>query len=587
VADFSGIADAPLAFHSDGRDVPNFRYEGEYASLDALDAPQAAGNFAEVAHGGAPTAQNALTGREWIEADVGFDWFERVHLTPRRKTDFGLVVTTVTATYELFNAHRKTVSTFSAFVNNAGAGVTVPELPTPPASLNPLTSFLDLDTTRIINLGPPPGALKLVVSVGPDGPPTFDDTLDFTFGPGGLLMLPIAGQRIALVSPRYESPVRETMGFLTEVIEGIDGREQRIALRKNPRQVLDVTYLLDLTERQRLQALLFGWQSNAFAVPVWHEELATSAAAAATATSVTVPSTANVDFRVGGLGVVIESGTKFDVIVISAITSTTITFTTTPLVNSYPAGTPVVPVRTAFLAQVVSGSRYQNNLEEFQASFEVIDNDTGAMVGSTAGWNTHDGKVLLDDCNVVDGPMTFELFQRISRIDNSTGVVTQSSRWSTNKRSSQKGFGTHGRAETTKLKKLLIALGGRQKSFYLPTFISDLTVSATLNSGSPLMDVDHVGYVRFVQDREHKKTFRISYNDGSPSEVKTILSSVQLTATTERLTLTTNWGASHAATAVSRVEFYELSRLDADELVLAFDHAGAAQLRVPVKVVIA
>lgn len=586
MADFSGIAFSTVTTHQNGRATPNFDYRGDFASLAALVVPYSSGTRTAGNPGSAATGQNQLAGREWPEGTVGFDWFERVHVLPRTKMQFGLVVTTVTRTYELFNAFRHSNAVLNTVAINVGAGVSLPLLPTPPASLAPFTSFKDPSSTRALELPIPlgggPGMVKLVVSVGPDGPPTFDGTIDFTFGPGGVVSLSLSGQRVAFLSPRYEAPLVESMAFLTDVIEAVDGKEQRIALRKNPRQGLEVTYLLDLTERQRFQNLLMEWQGNAFAVPVWHEELFTTAAASASATSVSVQSTANVDLRVGGMGVVFESPTKFDVIVISAVTSTTVSFTTTPLTFSYSAGASVVPVRVAFLVDAVRGGRAINNLERFEASFLVDDNDTGALTADTTGWSTYLGKVLLDDCNVLDSEIPFELSQRVTRVDSATGVVSQSSRWDKNKRVHQKGFGAHDRAEITKLKRLLLALRGRQKSFWIPTFIDDLTVVANLTSGSSTMDVENVGYVRFVQNREPKRTFKITFTDGT-SAVRVVQSSTLISATVERLTLDTTWGSTKTPAEVRRVQFYELVRFDADELNLEFKRAGNARLLAPVR----
>jgi hypothetical protein len=191
--------------------------------------------------------------------------------------------------------------------------------------------------------------------------------------------------------------------------------------------------------------------------------------------------------------------------------------------------------------------------------------------------------VLLDDCNALTG-MSFELPIQITRIDNATGRVTQMTRWDKSKRGSQKSFRARSRAEVAKLKKLLLSLRGRQKSFYIPTFASDLLVTATLSSGSSTMDVENIGYVRFVQDRERMRTFRITFTDGT-SLFRVIQSSVQLSSTTERLTLDTTWPSTRPASEVQRVEFIELVRFDTDDMVLEHDRSGSARLRAPVRTI--
>ncbi len=522
-------------------------------------------------------------------ASLGFHWFEKVHLVPKTSAssplEFGNIGGIVERDYELFNAYRKQSVTLTNVQNNATPGMDTPDVVAPDV-LPPLVSFLDPSSTFNTS-GTSLGTLvHTVARASAQGLPTFDTTIVFTFSPGGDLTLYITGDRIALISAEPELPVEEILGFATDIIEPLDGGpEQRICIRKRPRQKFALNYVLDGTERQRMQAMLFGWQPAVFAIPLWHEAIQLAANAAALATTVTTGSTADTDFRVGGLAVVYETATKFDVVQVTAVGATSISFTGSPLIFSYTAGHPVrvMPVRLAVLENNPSHSRPPVNAEFFTLQFRVTDNDTGAVTGSTSGWNTYLGKVLLDDCNIATDN-SGEMRQRVSVIDNETGLVHTDTRWAFHHRSHIKGFRAGTRAEILKLRKLLMAFNGKQKSFYIPTFHDDLTVQVALTIGSNLMRIEHIGYGRFIDAREPKKTFRITFTDGT-SLVRVIQSSSEIDADTEELTLDTTWPANRALNTIRRVEFYEKVRFDTDEFRLEYPRVGLARLFAPVKVV--
>lgn len=530
----------------------------------------------------APTARVGPTDETQLDKTAYDYWWEQVHILPRVKIEFGNIITLVERNYEVYSAFRRTTLTLAAIANNTLPGTNLPNV-TPPITVPPQTSILDPSTTENSGGAGLGTIVRTKVQALQNGLPTFDSNILFDFGaPGNDVQLLLSGTRISLVALQYEAPVKETLAFLTDIIEALDGKEQRIALRKQPRQRFDVLYKLDGNDRQRLQALLFDWQDQIWGLPLWHEQIHLSAAVSAGATLYPVRGADVVDLRVGGLAAVITSAGVFDVINIAAVTATQVTASDAS-VNSYAAGTALVPVRPVMLTRSVAGARALNNLETFRLNFECIDNDTGAPTGSTTPgfWTTYNSRVLFDDANVVDGDeMPEEFIRRVYKIDNSTGKVTLSSNWDIGKRGSQKGFVLRNRADIYTFRRLLLALRGRQKAFYIPTFIEDLTVNANLSIGAALMDVDAHDYVRLVANRLPMKVFRITFTDGT-SLIRSIQSSATVSGTVERLTLDTTWPANRNVSEISRVEFYELVRFDSDEITITYPRAGLAFCFVP------
>ena len=535
----------------------------------------------------APVNQATVTMDPDKLTPMGELWFEKVHILPRTKIAFGDIITQKTEQYEVYNALRRTDVTTASLTNNVTPGVTFPDESLPEV-IEAQSSALDSTTTSQDELVSPQVLGTMVqrdVVAATEGLPIFDDSVVFNITGANNVQLLLSGVRLVLMPMEYEAPVQETLAWLTDIITALDGNEQRIALRKNPRQMFDVTYLLDGADRQRMQSLLMDWTNNQFGFPLWHEKLELSASVAIGTTTYSVANTADVDLRVGGLAVVLSDRNTFDVITIASMTATTIV-SADPSVNAYDAGTTIMPMRTAIVLGAVTGRRHQNELEEFKVRFLVTDNDTGVLTGDVSAYSTYNSRVLMDGCNVVEGgTMPVEYTRRIHRIDNSTGVISQSSPWDRNKRKHQKGFVLRNRAEQIAFREMLTSIRGRQTAFYIPTFIDDLEVKAQLNVGTSTLDIENIEYERFVQSRLGKTIFRITYDIGAGEVqlVRTITAVAEVDATTERLTVGTDtWPDNIPVANISRIEFYELVRFDADTVPITHPRIGLAQSTMPV-----
>jgi hypothetical protein len=555
---------------------------GEYASLLSLGAPIAGPR----ASGGVThTITPSYTGYAAVvaeETSSGFDWFNKVHILERSTYNFGLILSQKTDDYEVFNAWRQDI-TFTALVNNVGSSVTLPDLPTPPATFAAFTSFLDPASTHASGANKNKTRLNLVVSK--DGPPTFDDTIEWDFSTGDVASLRLTGTRISIIPAIYESDFEETWEFISDIIASDNGTEQVLSLTGSPVQSFSVRFVLDTDERQRMQMLLMDAMPRLLGFPVWHEDIRTTALVSVGATSASVSATTDVDFRVGGFALLWSSPTAFDVVQLSSVTTNSLGFSSTPTTGSYSANTRVVPLRLGYIVGDVSNARSLVNLDRYSMQFRVTDNETGMFAGSTSGWSTYSTQVLLDDPNIMSDQMETLSTTRVRIIDNGTGVVEYLPQWAKSQRNSMKGFSIRSRADLMKLKKLLLSLRGPQVSFRLPTFTEDLTVVANLSNLSSTMDIKHISYTKYAQSREPKKVFKITFTDGT-SLVRSIQSSIEVSTTVERLTLDTTWPANRTVAEVSRVEFYEPVRFNTSEFVFRFERTGLANLTAPIKTLV-
>lgn len=512
-----------------------------------------------------PVTVEMFEAEEALQSAGTYDFFEDFHVIPRA-FDFGNLLSDQSTPIEVFSAFRHATYPWQTFVNNAGTGVSLGSDPPLPIDVPPLTGF------------------QMTLDVSANGPPYVDSTLDFGFDIG-TIYVSITIQRIVLWGLEPEMPYSEILGFLTDVMAARSGIEQRFSLRKNPRQTFEYSYLIEEGEtRQVLENLLFDWQARIFGVPVWWEDTALTIAATAGDISIAVGATAYRDFRVGGLVAIFTSQTEFDVLTVDTIGATSLDFTS-PLVNSYDAGTLVFPLRPCHAESIVSGSRYPVGLARMSIAFRSTAND--ADLADVSAFATYNGKVLLDRFNSVlsqTSPEDFE--QELIDIDNETGVPLRESPWDLHKRGHLLVVRASGRQEVWELRGLAHALRGRQVSFYVPRHRDDLVVTSDLLNASNLMQVANYGYAQFVRARQPKNVIRLSFNDGSPALVRTITGSSNVSASTDQLQVDTNWPATIDYTTIERVEYCEKVRLDTDDVELQFDNSGhRARLVAPVKAV--
>jgi len=499
---------------------------------------------------------------------TGKDWYESFHVLSR-SYDFGNVISAQSQALVVYNAYRRTNQTVTGIVNNLGDGTTVGGSPTLPATVA-FQSQLDL-----------------TIDVAVSGAASVDSTIDFTFGTGMTISVPVTLSRLVFFSVPPEMPYTEILEFLTDIRTHLDGTEQRAALRKNPRQSFNFTYLVEEgTEQSIIDNIIFDWQHRLFGVPVWHELTRLTSTASIGTTTINVGDTDYADFRDNTLLVLFDSQTNFEVIEIDSHTSTTITLKSATTIE-FTEGTIVAPLRLAEMTTNISGRRFSVNLSSRSITFTVTDNDSNIGAIAAGTWpTTFNSKVVFDDDNGIGNQLTESFQRRFTRIDNRTGKATQLSQWTRGKRVSAKTFYASGRQAVWETRQAVHFHKGRLTSFYLPTFWNDLTPETGIASGSNTIDIVHVGYTRFVQSRQPWNTIRITFVDGTTPIIHTITSSEEVDSDTERLTVTPSWPSTQSLANIEKIMFVEEARFDSDRITFQHELGNRlVRISAPVKTV--
>ncbi len=371
----------------------------------------------------------------------------------------------------------------------------------------------------------------------------------------------------------------ERLRFLSDISVHKDGSEQRICLRKGPRQEWDLEIVVENDVRQLLENRYFGAQDAEWEVPVWFEPMYLTEAVSAGDHDLPVALLAYSDFRSGNNMML---GTE--AINNCTIGSPNVIHTTTAIANDYPVGTPLYCLRPAKISGQVKVSRYAVNLTKYTTTFCVTDNNID--LADITGWTAFSDKPVLDDPNWMSDTITEGWNNQIFVTDGTTGVFETLSFWKNSRRTTAKGFKSFDRAQLWKFRQLLHWLKGRQKSFYLPTNAPELTASGNLTLAATTLNVVNSGYATYTDSREPRNLIRVALRNGTVY-TKSITDAVEIDADTEQLTVDTGWAANVNASDIVRIDILEKSRMDADDVTIThLNCLGEAEITVPVQTVL-
>lgn len=482
-------------------------------------------------------------------------WFEVVHLFPT-EANLGNVTADQSIQFEIYNAYREENRSLTSITDNTFGGVTISGL-TPPLTLFSQSGRLfTLDVSRI-------------------GEPTIGGEFIFVLDVPDIT-LPVSGTRLIFVAeftPQSTAGLRETFTYQTQIIQALDGTEQRIALRRFPRRVIRHR-VMTTTPRatSKFEIFLNEWQANVFGVTLFSSSRRLTAAVSAGASQVPITTDQNVDFKIGGLCMVVEyagDGTAvFDALTVNSLGSPeNVLGFNTNLLNSYTTQALAVPIYPAIISGPIRATRFPSGVTMFDLQYEVIDNEFS--YAAQTKWSTYNSRLLIDDASLMDSTREDTFIHAATRLDFDVGLIEQQTGQLTGVQSAPRGFRIESPYDYFEIRRLFQQLRGGQVAFYQPTGLQDFQLLSDVTIGAANIDVSNVEYFLFnTNSDDPKRHIRIVLNDGT-TMLHEVVGSTEISATTERISISPTAPQSYTVAEVNRIEFLILSRF-ADSV--SFDH---------------
>ena len=361
-----------------------------------------------------------------------------------------------------------------------------------------------------------------------------------------------------------EQGILETLLFKTLIMRSMNNKEQRQSQRTYPRHQFEMNFVLEGEQARYFQNEMFVNTTSAIELPIWPDQRRLTAAISATDTNIYCHDpTQSLFFQNGDTILIWVDFETYEVATIDSMTSTYITVTS-PIAADYNVGdTIILPLRTARILDSYQTVREYVNRDSVKLRFELEDND---MLEGSPPFFTHNSKYVLEDENMVDGPLALDIMRNLQIIDNETGVPEVFSDWPTAIPTWQfkHVYRTHYYLWVFRI--LVNYLRGSHKSFYVPTWHADLVAADDISSGFDLLLVEEEDYYGNVDFAEPWTSIYVQTNSATR-----YLRDIVAFTSGGLVTVDSNWTYSHDQEDLT-ISYMPLCRIADDKVEIFHEH---------------
>lgn len=397
------------------------------------------------------------------------------------------------------------------------------------------------------------------LTVTADGPPDINAIFRFDWdGTADYANLTVLGSRIVALPYIFEAPAKEVLEWKTDVLTTNDGSEQRVRLRKKPRQSFNVTYPIPYREMARAENLVYGWLTRRWAVALWSEAQQVGTLLAGT-TVINIDTTAS-DYRDGALIMIWESNRKNATADVGIVSAGTLTLNR-PLAETF-TNPWIAPVRLGRIVGNVSRetSGYNGSLEMTYEFSDNIDLDPPAAPTQFLGYDVYFDEVLKNGEALTDS-----LQARVDVVDYGTAAgASFYSPWTYTRIGRPYKFLLQGLRDIWNFRKFLHRRAGRLRPFWVPTFENNLRIAQT-GELTQSIEVYADDYREFAPERNH---IGILLDDGTWL-LRTI--NAATVSGTDTAVIGLDAPININANRIRQISFLGLKRLDADRVELQWN----------------
>ena len=371
---------------------------------------------------------------------------------------------------------------------------------------------------------------------------------------------------LAILPHPAEVPVKETLEFLTDVLQSYKGKEQRLQLRSKPRHYYEYKIPVQVWN----SAAAFNTEAGAirkrWAVPVWTEaQFIGDIAEAAVSVSC---NTSLYDLRANSLALLFVNYESWQIVEIVSKTSNSIT----PL-NSLSAmnGAWLIPIRLGWIAGNIDKPTNGHN-GKTSVMFEIEDS-LSLVPPAPAQYLSKD---IYYDAGLLSGDsVSRSIQQRADVVDYSLGPTARRSPWDFSRYGSPHRSIIEGASKMRDYKNFLFRRAGKFREFFIPTFENNLSC---LNVGT----VDSTLVVKsdsFIDYANFRTSIAVQRMNGTWL-ARGISNPVQIDL--ERIQLTLSSALNIQASDIARISFLNLHRFDADLIEITWIGNNVAESEVQI-----
>lgn len=414
------------------------------------------------------------------------------------------------------------------------------------------------------------------ITVSSSGPPVIDATFSFEFTGLDGLAVRITGNRLLawMIPPEWSNGVLETLDWLTDVQQPIEGEELRIPQRGAPRRQWEFDVVRGNRERRLLENVLFDWTSRIWALPIWTDITWLSAAMPSGVVEILLDPV-GLDYRVGGLVMLWTDIQRYELVEVADLLPDRIVLLR-PTVQAWPRGTRVYPCRIARLIEAPSITRKNARVITTSARFDAAEPCDWPAIAPAASYL---GYPVLEHRREESEDPTASYPRQVVVIDGDVGLVEVDDISGRSWPSQSHAWVLKGRQERADHRSLLYWLQGRGEAIWIPTGTDDVTMTAPIGASSTVLNIEWCGAARYLRAQAGRCHLHITLRNGTVLHAA-VTAAIEVNEQTEQLLLDENLGMDLAPGAVARICWMMLARLESDRIEIAHEHdvAGVAKV---------
>ncbi|AOH36883.1 hypothetical protein BGP89_11390 [Luteimonas sp. JM171] len=500
------------------------------------------------------------------------DFYNRIYITPRHVA-LGNVLSEQAVEIEVWNAWTVPQTLLEIEEHETEAlTLTAPGSPPqdPPTTLRPLEDRIYL------------------LNAATSGPSVIDASYTWNWSSGETITVTVTGARVVVwpFRPNWRHGVLERISFTTDVQVADDDTELRSSLSGDTwRRHIEFSATLSGDQFAAADALLWGWQSQVYGLPVWWDvsRLVTPAAVGALTLAC---DTADREFHPGGLVILTtgdqrhgtplsEAGEIEEVLPGELVL-------VRPLQHDWPAGSAVCPGVLARLPDRQSVGRITAGAGELSVTFATEDEPE---ITPPAPLVTYQGAEVDLRRPLRNRSVDASYSRRVGRLDGGFGPVVVDDLSGLPQVLRQHDYRLRTRADQREWKDWLRRRRGQQVSQWTPTWQTELRPVANIPAGGTVLAIAAIGAASYFGNQVGRRHLLLEHRDGTQWLREVVSIGVGAEPGVEHVMIDDPLGVEVAVGDWKRVCWLERVRLAGDAAEIHHQTAEVAQATVGVRTV--
>lgn len=390
--------------------------------------------------------------------------------------------------------------------------------------------------------------------------------------------------------------ITETLEFKTQIHKAWDATEQRMALRKYPRRSITYDYYgMKPWQTQYLRALAYAKQNEKIEIPLWHAACRLMEGAHTNFSHVKVATGDLWQFR-GCSGIEFwhnddQGGERY---FLNALNSDGSLNLTEILEQDYPAQTTMIyPTAYGYLKQEDNYSFYSSAVANMQLNVELLDdysitylptafneynyepweNKTPYQAAIPASYQGIDIFPLAPSWT---NDLAASFTRNANRLDTDVGLVKYDFKSIYTSETKDIEYVLASRSEINNFQRFFTKCKGCWKSFYAPTWLSDMVLMEDAPKTQPYLMVEWPLYWQYYSKMSRRKLAIVFFRDGTVRILPLAGYSTDSTGKYGKVYLDTPLPAAVLRSEVVMISYLCRYRFNSDTLITEYETTGIA-----------